>query len=196
MKTASSILFIGLFLLAACSSAGEASSAAVTVTPSPQPTATALPTPASPGNVVVWQNLQVTMDRVEVTEDYTTEYDSSRVPPPGQKFLWVHVQLKNIGKKELSVPGTEHFSVLYAGTELKPTYGHRKGYADYTALGAVVFPDQELDAWLRFDIPTAAELNDLRFVFLPTSAQVGVLPSSPSYPYAENKPTYVWKCEQ
>lgn len=196
MKTASSILFIGLFLLAACSSAGKAYPAAVTVTPPPQPTATALPTPASPGNVVVWQNLQVTMDQVEVTENYTTEYDSSRVPPPGQKFLWVHVQLKNIGKKELSVPGTEHFSVLYAGTELKPTYGHRKGYADYTALGPVVFPDQELDAWLRFDIPTAAELNDLRFVFLPTSAQVGVLPSSPSYPYAENKPTYVWKCEQ
>ncbi len=162
---------------------------------SPQPTATALPTPASPGNAIVWQNLQVTMEHVEVTADYTTEYDSSRVPPPGQKFLWVHILLKNAGQKETDVPGSEHFSVLYAGTELKPTYGHRKNYADYTALGSVIFPNQELDAWLRFDIPVVAELRDLRFVFLPTSAQVGVLPSSPSYPYADDKPTYVWKCE-
>ncbi len=136
------------------------------------------------------------MNGLEITQDYVTEYGSTRVPPAGQKFLWVHIRLKNVGRIELDIPGSEHFSILYAGSELKPTYGHRKDYADYTALGPVIFPDQELDAWLRFDIPSAAELKDLRFVFLPTSAQVGVSPSAPSYPYAENKPTYVWKCEQ
>lgn len=133
---------------------------------------------------------------IEITQDYVTEYGSTRVPPDGQKFLWVHVLLKNAGQAETAVPGSEHFSILYAGTELKPTYGHRQDYADYTALGQVIFPDQELDGWLRFDIPVAAELKDLQFVFLPTSAEVGVSPSSPSYPYSENKPTYVWKCEQ
>jgi hypothetical protein len=196
MKKTLSILLLGIFLLIACSSAGESASARATATASPQPTATALPTPSSPGDTISWQNLQVTMDQLEVTQDYVTEYDSTRVPPAGAKFLWVHIRIKNVRRVEMAVPGSEHFSVLYAGAELKPTYGHRQNYPDYTALGPVIFPDQELGAWLRFDIPSAAELNDLRFVFLPTSAQVGVLPSSPSYPYAENKPTYVWKCEE
>jgi hypothetical protein len=84
--------------------------------------------------------------------------------------------------------------VLYAESELKPTYGHRKDHADYMALDQVIFPDQGVDAWLRFDVPVAAELKDLRFVFLPESAQVGVSFSSPNYPYAEDHPTFVWKC--
>ena len=95
----------------------------------------------------------------------------------------------------MNVPASEHFSILYAGTELKPTYGHRAQYIDYTTLGLAIFPDQELDVWLRFDIPTAAELRDLRFVFLPESSQVGASYGSPSYPYADDKPTYVWNCD-
>ena len=109
--------------------------------------------------------------------------------------MWVHVRLKNLGQKEIDTPLPEHFSALYAGAEFKPTYGHRKGYADYTALGPVLFPDQQVDVWLRFDVPDSAELKDLRFIFLPESSQVGVLSSSPNYPYAEDHPTYMWRCE-
>jgi hypothetical protein len=108
--------------------------------------------------------------------------------------MWAHVQLKNISQGEIDLPLPEHFSVLYAATELKPTYGHRMGYLDYLTLSPVIFPNQEVNAWLRFDIPVAAELNDLHFVFLPESSGVGVSFSSPSYPYSESHPTYVWKC--
>ena len=94
----------------------------------------------------------------------------------------------------MDTPLPEHFSVLYASAELKPTYAHRKDYADYTALGSILFPNQEVDAWLRFDIPVNAGLKDLRFVFLPESSGVGISFSSPNYPYAEDHPTYVWKC--
>ncbi len=196
MRKTSSILFVGLFLLTACSSAGESPAAPATAVASPGPTATALPTPSSPGDPVVWRDLQVSMDQVEITDQFITEFGSQRVPTGDQKFLWVHVRLENVGKDEVTLPASENFSVLYAESEIKPIYGHRQGYADYTDLGSTLFPGQELDAWLRFDIPVAAELKDLWFVFLPTSAQVGVSPSSPSYPYAENKPTYVWKCER
>jgi hypothetical protein len=106
----------------------------------------------------------------------------------------VHIRLKNTGQVEMDVPLSEHFSILYAATELKPTYAHRAGYTDYTALGPLIFPDQQLDGWLRFDIPTAAQLSELRFVFIPESAQIGTSYSSPNYPYAPDKPTYVWKC--
>ena len=94
----------------------------------------------------------------------------------------------------MDTPLSEHYSVLYAATELKPTYGHRQGYVDYTTLGTVIFPGQELDGWLRFDVPTTAGLKDMRFVFIPESAQVGTSFSSPNYPYADDKPTYVWNC--
>jgi hypothetical protein len=108
--------------------------------------------------------------------------------------MWVHVQLKNVGQIEISMPQLEHYSVLYAATELKPTYGHRQGYTEYSTLGPILFPNDEADGWIRFDIPVTADLKDLRFVFIPESAQIGTSFSSPNYPYAEDKPTYVWKC--
>jgi hypothetical protein len=136
----------------------------------------------------------VTLAQTEITRDFITEFGSTRIPSPGTKFMWVHVQLQNMGQNQIDTPLPEHFSVLYAATELKPTYGHRKEYADYTALDPVLFPDQEVDAWLRFDIPDIAELKDLRFVFLPESLGVGTSFSSPIYPYADDHPAFVWNC--
>ena len=135
------------------------------------------------------------MDQPQITDIFINEFGSQRVPPAGQKFLWIHLVLENIGTQELLLPESENFSVLYAESEFKPIYGHRQGHADYSDLGTVLFPKQKLDAWLPFDIPAEADLRELWFVFLPTSAQVGVSPSSPNYPYAEDKPTYVWSCE-
>lgn len=181
-----------LFLLTACATATP-----VADTPTPQPTPTevkVLPTPLSPGNSIIYQGLQVTMAQTEINDSFITEFGSQRVPSPGLKYLWVHVQLKNTGPDQIDIPVTEHFSVLYAAAELKATYGHRKEYADYMALEPVLFPNQEVDAWLRFDIPDTAELKDLRFVFLPESLGVGTSFSSPIYPYSEDHPTYVWKC--
>ena len=198
MKNTAALLLSVLFILTACSSTNQGSTTHLPATSSPQPTATGvkpLPTSASPGDSITWDELQVTMDRLDVTQDYMTDYGSTRVPPAGQKFLWVHVQLTNTGQAEMDVPLSEHYSVLYAGAELKPGYGHRQGYSEYTALGTVIFPDQNLDGWLRFDIPAAAELKELRFVFLPESSQVGSSYSSPNYPYADDKPTFVWNCE-
>jgi hypothetical protein len=182
-----------LFLLTACI---DATPVAIPSS-APQPTPThvkVLPTPSSPGNSILSKGLQVTMAQAEINDSFVTEFGSQRAPSPGLKFLWVHVQLKNTGEKDIDLPLPEHFSALYAASELKPTYGHRKDYADYTALEPVIFPNQEVDAWLRFDIPDMAELKDLRFVFLPESLGVGTSFSSPIYPYAEDHPTFVWKC--
>jgi hypothetical protein len=135
------------------------------------------------------------MDQAEITDSFINEFGSVRIPSADTKFLWMHVALENVGTEEILLPKPENFSTLYAESEFKPIYGHRQGYPDYTALGATLFPGQKLDAWLRFDVPDTAELKDIWFVFLPTSAQVGVSASSPNYPYAGNKPTFVWKCE-
>jgi len=194
LKQIPTILLIGLFILTACSSAGETPvTPTSTVAPS-QPVATALPTPSSAGDSVIWRDLQVSMDQAEITDRFITEFGTQRVPSTGQKFLWVHVRLENVGTDEITLPTSENFSVLYAESEIKPIYGHRQGYAEYSDLDSTLFPGQELDAWLRFDIPVTADLKDLWFVFLPQSFQVGVSPSSPNYPYASNKPTYVWNC--
>jgi hypothetical protein len=193
----SRVLFLALFVLTACLPLGKAPFPIhETIYPQPAPTTPRiLPTPSSPGDSVTWRDLQIRMDQCEIIDSFTNEFGSPRVPPAGRKFLWVHVMLENVGADEILLPEAENFSALYAQSEFKPVYGHRRGYMDYTALGSTLFPGQTLDAWLRFDIPDTAPLNELWFVFLPTSAQVGVSPSSPTYPYAENKPTFVWKCE-
>jgi hypothetical protein len=197
MKKTPNILFIGLFVLTACSSTGG-SITPVAVTAPSEPTVTAitvLPTPASPGNSITWRDLQVTMDQIEITEEFITEFGTTRKPPAGEKFMWVYVQLKNAGQIEINTPLLENFSVLYAATEIKPTYGHRREYAEYSTLQPVLFPNDEAEGWIRFDIPAAAELKDLRFVYLPISAQVGASFSSPNYPYSNDKPTFVWELE-
>lgn len=192
INTTPQILLIGLFVLTACSSTGES----VVTVPSPLPAPTevrVLPTPASDGDSINWRDLQVTMDQIEITDEFITEFGTTRNPPVGEKFMWVHVQLRNVGQIEINTPLLENFSVLYAATELKPSYGHREGYTEYSTLAPVLFPNDEADGWIRFDIPAAAELKDLRFVFLPISAQVGASYSSPNYPYSDDKPTYVWE---
>ena len=134
------------------------------------------------------------MDQAEITDSFITQFGPQRIPSPGQKFLWVHVQVKNMGTKEVDLPAAEHFSVLYAQSEFKPTYGHRQNYVDYTALTSPLFPGDVVEAWLRFDLPEVATLNEIWLVFLPESSQVGVRPSSPNYPYSTDHPTYVWRC--
>lgn len=197
MKKIIPILVFGcILLMIAWVFAGRLAQSPVSATPFPSPTATetkVYPTPSSLGNFITWGNLQVTMDQPEFTEVYETDYGSTRTPPSGGKFLWVHIGLRNTGQTEAAIPLEENFSVLYASTELKPTYGHRAGYKDYTTLVPVVFPGQVLDGWLRFDVPATAEFDDLLFVYLPESSQIGASYSSPNYPYAEDKPTFVWE---
>src|SRR5512138_1609977 len=119
------VLFLLLFLLTACISVEESTAvpAVPVATASPQPTATALPTPSSPRDSVIWRDLQVSMDQVEVTERFVTRFGTQRLPSAGQKFLWIHVRLENIGKREITLPDLENFSVLYAESEIKPIYG-------------------------------------------------------------------------
>ena len=161
---------IGLLLCTAC---GPASRSVVPIA-TPSMAAKSLPTPIFPGKMIIYNDLQVEMNQAEITTSYLTEYGSSREPPAGQKFLWVHINLKNIRQHEQNLPAIEHFSVLYGTTEFKPTYGHRDGYADYTALKTSMYQGQDVAAWLRFDIPAVAELVDLWFAFLPESSQVSV----------------------
>ena len=96
-------------MLTACSSTGE-SVTPVTITLPPQPTATEvkiLPTSASPGDSITWRDLQVTMDQLEITDEFITEFGSTRSPSPGKKFMWAHIQLKNVGEVEIEVPLSE-----------------------------------------------------------------------------------------
>ena len=186
---------LGLFVITACDSASA------TVVPTPIPSATpqaalenkTLPTPISAGQTVVYNDLQLTMDQAEITDSYLTEYGSNREPTGDNKFLWTHIILMNISQKEQSLPDAEHFSALFATTEFKPAYGHRKGHVDYMALNEVIDQGEEVDAWLRFDIPTEAELTNLTFAFLPESTQVSFGFSSNEYFWADH-PIYLWDC--
>jgi hypothetical protein len=146
-----------------------------------------------PEQTVIYNNLQVGMSEAEITTSYVTEYGSERVPTGGNKFIWIHILLKNIGQSEQNLPAAEHFSMLDGATEFKPTYGHRKDHADYTSLNTSMMQGQKVDAWLRFDIPKDAELTDLTFAFLPESSQVSLGFSSSDYSWADH-PIYLWMC--
>jgi hypothetical protein len=184
----------GMLLFSACNSAGgPAPTPVLSAAPQVAVENKVLPTPVSPGQKIVYNGLQVAMSQAEITSSYLTEYGSTREPPAGEKFLWIHIILQNIGQNEQNLPAPEHFSVLYGTSEFKSTYGHHKGYMDYTALKTVVYQGEEVNAWLRFDIPADAELKDLQFAFLPESSQVSFGFSSNDYPWGDH-PIYLWTC--
>jgi len=186
---------VGLLIITACNSA----SGPVIPTPAPSSTPLAaaenksLPTPMSPGQMAVYDDLQVVMSEAEITTSYLSEYGSNREPPAGKKIIWIHFLLRNIGQNLLNLPEPEHFSVLNGATEFKSTYGHRKDYVDYMALTPTLVQGQDVNAWLRFDIPAALELDDLIFAFLPESSQISVDFSSSDYPWGDH-PIYLWTC--
>jgi hypothetical protein len=184
----------GVLILAACNSAGEPVLPTPVPTVTPQPTVEkSLPTPVSPGQMITYDALQVVMSQAEITGDYLTEYGSTREPPLGKEFLWIHINLTNTGQGAHDLPAPEHFSVLNGVTEFKPTYRHRKDHLDYLTLTTGMVQGQAVDAWLRFDIPAALELKDLDFVFLPESSVVSVGFSSSDYPVGDH-PIYLWRC--
>jgi hypothetical protein len=195
MKTRLLFLLIALLILSACDVGQPAKPF---VRPTAIPTAAqVLPTPSSTDDVIVWSDLQVRMIETEMTDSFINEFGSPRSPAPETQFLWIHVAIKNIGSLEIDIPSADHFSALYAGSEFKPLYAHRQDYFDYTALAEKLFPDQQAEGWLRFDLPIAAEMQDILFVYLPINYQVSVSPSSPSYPWGDDPkfPAFVWKCE-
>jgi hypothetical protein len=153
-----------------------------------------LPTPVSPGSAIENDDLRVTMKQAELTSDYMTEYGSMREPPAGQRFLWINILVENIGQKEHSLPAVEHFSVLYGISEFKSSYGYRKGNQDYSTFKAIIYQGQQVDAWLRFDVPVDASLHALQFVFLPASSQVSFSFPASGYPWADH-PIFLWQCE-
>jgi hypothetical protein len=185
----------GLLILISCNS----SNGAVVPTPTPSSTPSAVaeqnlfPTPISNGQMIIHDNLQVTMKNAEITSTFITEYGTTREPPPGKNIIWVNVLLKNIGQRDQTLPESEHFSVLSTSTEYKPTYGHRKDHTDYMTLTPILAQGQEVDAWLRFDIPAAMDLHEFVFAFLPDSSQVSIDLSFKDYFWADH-PTYIWAC--
>lgn len=194
LKPFTFLFLAGILSLSACTTQAATPSVSATQPPIPAAVSTPIPTPFSQGDFTTWDALQVSMNELDITNEYLTDFGSVRLPPAGKKFLWVHVNLKNTGQTETGIPASEHYSILYAALEIKPIYGHRSGYVDYTSLSGTVFPNQSVDGWLRFDIPDTAKLSEMSFVFLPKSVQVGASYSSPNYPYSADKPTFVWNC--
>lgn len=183
-------LFLCLWTLVAC----YPTPALVQPYPPTQAANRPLPTPIASGQEIRSADFQVTMAQAEITTSYVTDYGSQRDAPVGAELLWVHVLLKNVGRVERGLPAIEHFSVLYGTSEFKPIYGHRQGYVDYTTLKPVVYQGQQVDAWLRFDVPAGVQLKDLQFAFLPESFQVSTSFAPTDYPWADH-PIYLWRCE-
>jgi len=184
------LILAGLILLSACYGAPELT------TPSPAPTLTVsptlvLPTPLASPASITYADLQVAVDRAEFSDAYTTEFQTSRTPPAGKKFLWVHILLKNVGPKTLKTPVQDHYSILFFQTEFKPTYGHRKDYQDYTSLDSTLPPGQTINGWLRFEILNSAELSQIRAAYIPEGVHIPSVSGSGSDSWAD-RPFFLW----
>lgn len=195
------ILFVSIviFLLAACAPRAAALPPTATLTPAPGAVALLatpkpLPTAASLGEAVTFEDLTIQIGGVELNDQYKTRFGPVRDATPGVKFLWVQVLVENNGQAVKDLPAEDHFSVLHAGREYKPTYGHRDGFPDYTSLGGAVLPGSPLDGWLRFDIQEETGLDDLQFAFLPESTRITYTRTQSGSSIFDH-PVFLWRLE-
>ncbi len=187
------VLFCSMMMAACAVSATAVPQAIASATPQAATEIKSLPTPVPSGQTVTYNEFQLTMKQAEITAGYLTDFGSTREPTVGSEFLWIHITFKNIGMAEQRLPTADHFSLLLDTVEFKPTYGHRLEHTDYTVLSDPLAAGEEVDAWLRFDIPAGTGLPELTFAFLPESTQVSFGFSSADYSWADH-PIYLWTC--
>ena len=188
------LLTILVLSLTACASGNQKPIPTINYATSPAIAApvAVMPTAMAPGQVIVHKNLQVTLLNAEISQDYQTEFGSRRDPTLGASFLWVEISVKNTGTTNLKLPTPERFSAIYGTSEFKSGYAHRMNYPDYNSLSPDLFQGQEVQAWLRFDIPGDTALQSLQFVFLPESLQVNGSSTSNGYDWADH-PLFIWQ---
>jgi len=190
MKPQTIFICLAAMMLAACEERNT-TTLPPTVTPPTATEARVTPTPLAAGQAITFDNLQVNFMAHEFTTRYTDQFNTVRDAPTSIKFLWIQIGLKNIATAAHPVPTPEHFSLLYFQTEIKSSaYARRKDFLDYTTLSGKINPNQEIKAWLRFDVPVNAEAPSLWFVYLPQSSRVAFLP--PNSPAWGEHPEYLW----
>ena len=194
-------VLIIMLTLAGCAPNAIPAPALVNATSTPAPTQVRpLPTAMPGGQSIDYQNLRVSMLRADITGGYETEFGYRREPTSGLEFLWVNIQIENTSANQQALPALEHFSAIYATSEVIAVYGHRKDHPDYTSLKPVLYAAQptghmKVDAWLRFDVPAGTNLEDLRFVYLPDSLRVNFDFPTSGYNWADH-PQFFWRCGQ
>lgn len=149
------------------------------------------PTPLAPGSMVIHNDFRIVLLRAEISGEYVSQYGSVRQPAAGAKYLWVEVSLQNQGTRPIQTPGSDHYSVLFYSREIKPSYGHRQDYQEYTALDTTIYPGETLQAWLRFEIPETAQISDFRFAYMPDSVRVSLAAPETDTPWARHS-LYLW----
>ena len=196
MRNINRFLFLTIlvFNLTACSSGNRKPIPTINYATSPAIAApvAVMPTTIAPGLAIAHKNLLVTLLQAEISQDYQTEFGSRRDPTLGASFLWVEISVKNTGTTKLKLPAPEHYSALFGTSEFKSGYAHRMNYPDYNSLSSDLFPAQEVQAWLRFDIPGDTALQSLQFVYLPESLQVSGSITSSAYEWADH-PLFIWQ---
>ena len=129
-----------------------------------------------------------------ITPQATAENKSLPTPAPGgQTIMYKDLQV-TMDQTEI----TESYETEF-GSSREPTAGikflwiHIVLNMDYITLNTVIDAGEEVNAWLRFDVPIEAELKDLTFVFLPESTQISFGFSSTDFSWADH-PIYLWSC--
>lgn len=123
------------------------------------------------GEIASFDEFEVVVDGYEFSGEYETEFTSNIEPPEGAKFVWIHIRVRNLGETaEYSLSQITDLKLAYLDEELTSKRGNREGYPDYAGgifTGEKLYPGVELDGWLRFTVPVAAQEEDLEFVLKP-----------------------------
>lgn len=128
------------------------------------------PTYSVLGESITFDDFVITVDIFEFSDSYETYYQTTRNPPEGGKFAWVHIKVQNLGQTAEYAPSTTDFKLIYFDDEIYAEVGDRRDYPDYTGgvlIGDKIFPEVVNEGWLRFTVPLAAETTDLKIFFNP-----------------------------
>ena len=122
------------------------------------------------GESTRFSNFEVTVVAFEFSDSYITKYQSTKYPPIGAKFAWIHIKVQNLGNTAERAPKPFEFKLIYQDDKIHGEGGSREGHPDYTSeflTGEEVYPGIVHEGWLRFTVPSAAKRIDVEVLFEP-----------------------------
>lgn len=126
--------------------------------------------------IVSDSGLEVALDKYEFVGPFEAEREiigpETVSPSEGAKFLWVHIEVKNVSKVAVDFPLWGDFILVHAGEEIGPEslfgiYYYREGYPFLKSKepSGKIYPNISGDGWIYFEVPQDARPEDLKIKY-------------------------------
>ena len=114
------------------------------------------------GGTFTYENLAITVDRIELTESYTGPRGGNVDAEPDQQWAFVWVRARNVGSERTLSPNTRNIRLLHEGTEYT-SYGYANRSPQYDS--TTLRNGEQTGGIIQYQVPTVVSRDEVAVQF-------------------------------